>query len=54
MEVSDGERAAGDGGGCIRVDDSDAALEAVVKGALSTTSSKDLGLDNGIVTAWSS
>jgi hypothetical protein len=38
--------------GSIRVDDPDTALEAVVEGALSTAASKDLGLDNGIVTAW--
>ena len=37
--------------GSIRVDDSYTALEAVVKGTLSTTSSENLGLDNGIVTA---
>jgi hypothetical protein len=35
----------------IRVDDSDTALEAVVESTLSTTSSENLGLDNGIVTA---
>jgi hypothetical protein len=35
----------------IRVDDSDTALESVVESALSTASSENLGLDNGIVTA---
>lgn len=35
----------------IRVNDSDSALEAVVEGALSTTSSQDLGLDNSILSA---
>ena len=32
-------------------DDPDTALEAVVKGSLSTTSSKDLGLDHGVLSA---
>jgi hypothetical protein len=36
--------------GSIRVDDSDTTLEAIVEGALSTTSSKNLGLDNSIIT----
>lgn len=35
----------------VRVDDPDAALEAVVKGALATAAGEDLGLDHGIVTA---
>jgi hypothetical protein len=51
MAWLDLERSVGGVVGSIRVDDSDAALEAVVKGTLSTTSSKNLGLDNGIVTA---
>jgi hypothetical protein len=35
----------------IRVDDSDTALEAIVKGTLSTTSGKNLGLDNSVLSA---
>jgi hypothetical protein len=35
----------------VPVDDAHAALEAVVKGALSTATGENLGLDNGVVTA---
>jgi hypothetical protein len=35
----------------IRVDDSDTALEAVVEGSLSTASSKNLGLDDSVLSA---
>jgi hypothetical protein len=39
------------GGSSIRVDHSDTALEAIVEGTLSTASSQNLGLDNGILPA---
>jgi hypothetical protein len=38
-----------DGGLARRVDDPDTALEAVVEGTLSSSTSKDLGLDDGVL-----
>jgi hypothetical protein len=38
-----------DGGLARRVDDPDTALEAVVEGTLSAPTSKDLGLDDGVL-----
>jgi hypothetical protein len=51
MLVLDVERSIVGARGSIRVDDSDTALEAIVESTLSTTTSKNLSLDHGVVTA---